>query len=347
MAKAKAKTKSKITVPSIREIVPLLKKPPLPVYYFFGEDQFAIEKVVELIQKTYADLISSDFDKEIIHCEKSTRPEQILQAASSFPFGGGKKLVIVKQFDLIKDKTQFTDYIKSPQDSTILILLDNRKSFGLSKEPYKTLTAKGYIFEARQLKGAEWYAWVKSRARELKISIDDENAQRLLEIVGTEKQLLMRQLEKFRDYLGEGGTVTKEIVLKLASPTKTYTTFELQDAYLRGDRKLTLKIGFHLLDNGIELYEILPLLSSAVTILMQRMELKNKNFSTKNEEAKAAGVHPYYYNKIISSPYFRNISKVRAAAKALLEADLLNKTSGGNAKNIFLQLVSKTFPGTN
>ncbi len=334
--------KSKIKAPSVRELVPLLKKEPLPIYYLFGEDKFAIEKATELIAETYKNLIASDFDKETIRATKSTDIEQIIQAASAFPFGDGKKIIIVKQINLIRDKKLLAEYAKNPNTSTILIFADDSNSLGLSSKPYKTLLELGYIFEARQLRGGEWFAWIKSRAKELGLTIDDENAQRLYEIVGAEKQLIMRQLEKIRDYLGEGGTITKEIILKLASPTKTYTTFELQEAFLKGDKTETLKIGYHLLSNGVQLYEILPMLTSAVTILMRSLEARKKNLSEK-EAASAIGAHPFYYRKIVSSKFFRTEEKIRRAAEALLEADIAVKTSGGDAKTIFLSFVTKVF----
>ncbi len=337
--------KAKIKAPSIRDIVPMLKngKEPLPIYYFFGEDKFAIEKATELIVKTYSKFVESDFDKEIIHADKSMSANQIVELASAFPFGSGKKIVVVKYFNLIKDKKELTEYVKNPSEFTILILLDDGNSVNMASNPFKALKEKGYIFEARRLSGAEWFAWIKSRAKDLGLTIDSENAQRLFEIVGEENRLLMRQLEKIRDYLGENGVVTKEVILKLASPTKTYTTFELQDAFLRGDKSQTLKIGYHLLDNGLRLFEILPMLSSAIYILTQNLELKNRRELSPKERATAAGAHPFYYGKVTASRFFTTEEKIKNAARALLEADLAVKTSGGKEKTIFLQLVSRVF----
>ena len=335
--------KTQIKPKPIKDLLPLLKNEPLPIYYFFGEDNFAIEKAVELIKKTYSDLLTSDFDNETLHATKATNLTEILMNASSFPFGSEKKLVVVKKFNLVKEKKKLTEYIEAPTFSTILILLDESTRLNANSEPYKTLASKGYLFEAKKISGSQLIGWIKARAKELKIFIDNENAQRLLEIVGEEKQLLMRQIEKLRDYLGEGKTVSAENIINLTSPTKKYTTFDLQDAFLKGNKQLSIKIAFHLLDNGIQLYEILPILTSAVYILTQSLEFKRNPLPNKQAEAKKVGAHPFYYQKITSSPYFTTEDKIKQAAKALLNADLTIKTTAANQKNVFLQLVSEIF----
>ncbi len=335
--------KHKIKAPAIYELFQLKKNgEPLPIYHFFGKDKYALEKAPQEIEKRFSSLFSSEFDKETIHATKSTLVREIIDVATAFPFGGGKKLVIVKQFNLIKDKKDLAPYVENPADFTILILLDDSDTVSFANNPYKALLKKGYSFEAKQPAGSEWPVWIIKHANELKISISAENAQRLLDIVGEEKQLLMRQLEKLRDYIGENGTVTKEHILKLASPTKTYTTFELQEAFLDGNKTKLIKIGFHLLNNGIQLYEILPMFTSAIYLLAQSFEVR-KNSNDLKTQAKEAGAHWFYYKKITSSKYFKTQEKIEHAAKALLEADISVKTTGGNPKTIFMELVAKIF----
>jgi len=322
----------------IKEIVEFAKKEPLPIFYLFGEDKFAIERATALLEKAFSKYVLSDFDKETFHASKTNTVEEIINLALGFPFGGGKKIIKVKQFNLIKEKKALTDYIENPADFTILIIIDDSDSVNTNRQPFKALKEKGYLFEAKKISGAEWITWIKSRANELKISIDTENAQLLLEIVGEEKQLLMRQLEKFRDYSGEGGKIEKEHILKLASSTKEYSTFDLQDAFLRGDKKRLLTIGFHLLDNGKKLFEILPIFTSALYILTQHLELKHSGLG-----AAEAGANPYYYRKITSSPYFTNEKRIKKAVELLLQTDKAVKTSQGDHKNLFLQFVSSLF----
>ena len=55
--------------------------------------------------------LSSEFDKEVIHCTPDKDLTDILNIATAFPLGTGKKLVVLKDFDKIKDKKKLKSYV--------------------------------------------------------------------------------------------------------------------------------------------------------------------------------------------------------------------------------------------
>ena len=148
--------KKKLQAQNIYDIKNYLNKDnPLPIYYLYGKDSFAKNAVMKLIEDNYSHLITSEFDKEIISCRKGTKIEQITTAASSFSFGGEKRLLIIKDFNLIKVKKSFLNYVKSPSDFTILVILDNSEIL-YETELLRELVEKKYIFNAGGLKGSDW-----------------------------------------------------------------------------------------------------------------------------------------------------------------------------------------------
>ncbi|MGB5894160.1 MAG: hypothetical protein WBG58_08270, partial [Ignavibacteriaceae bacterium] len=131
MAKSKA--------PSILDIIPAINKGSLqPVYYFFGEDYYLLQNVLDSINKAVSPFITSDFDKETFYGDKKPIGE-VLDFATAFPFGSEKKLIIFKQFEKVKDKKPLVDYATSPADFTVLVLIHNGIITNLNSEPYKTL----------------------------------------------------------------------------------------------------------------------------------------------------------------------------------------------------------------
>ncbi len=79
MAKSKA--------PSILDIIPAINKGTLqPVYYFFGEDYYLLQNVLDSISKVVSPFITSDFDKETFYGDKKQIGE-VLEFATAFPFG--------------------------------------------------------------------------------------------------------------------------------------------------------------------------------------------------------------------------------------------------------------------
>ena len=67
---------------------------------YLGEDSYSIESGSTMVEEAVKPFVESDFDKETFYGEDSDLTD-ILNFASAFPFGSGKKLVIIKGFEKI------------------------------------------------------------------------------------------------------------------------------------------------------------------------------------------------------------------------------------------------------
>ena len=174
MAKSKA--------PAIQDIEKQLKqKKILPVYYLFGEDSYSVDITFEAIEKAAQPFITSDFDKEILYGENQSFTN-IIGLASTFPFGSEKKLIIVKQAEKLKDKKEkkeIVSYFESPAEFTVLVFLHEGTITNPTSEPYKTLANRGYLFEAKELKGKSLIDWLISTVEKSRKTISYDNAQLL------------------------------------------------------------------------------------------------------------------------------------------------------------------------
>ena len=74
-----------------------------PVYFLAGEDSFSITEAAEALEKAIAPLLTSEFDKQIYFGSSSTISE-VIGFAQSFPFGDGKKFILVKEFEKMKEE---------------------------------------------------------------------------------------------------------------------------------------------------------------------------------------------------------------------------------------------------
>ena len=313
-----------------------------PIYFFFGEDLFTIDQAVKEVIKTCEPLIDSDFDKETISVEKKQSVGGLLDIASAFPFGADKKLLIVKNFENFSDKKSFAGYVDDPVDSTVMVITNIGKINDLSKSPFSNLLKRGFIFEAKELKGAELAKWVVNEAKSEKLSISQSNAQTLIEIVGEEKSLLEMQIQKFRDFLSGSGEITADVIENLASNTKEYTIFNLQDAIGAGNKSKALEIAYNLTDNGTEVIFILNMLTRYFTTITQSLELAHFRVPD-NEAAREAGVSYFYYKNCRKAKYFLNHNRLANAAEALLNADIAVKSSNASNKSILTTFITQLF----
>lgn len=333
----------KVTAQSIYNLEKAIdRENPFPIYFFFGEDSYAIEKSVKQITKAFRHLIDSDFDMETITVEKKQPISSMLDIASAFPFGSGKKIIVVKNFENFDDKKHFESYAKSPAESTILIISSNEKIKDLSKPPYYALIKKGYIFEAKELKGAELYRWVVSFAKTEGLSISLENATMLVEIVGEDKALLEMQVRKFKDFLSDSTTIDQNVIEQLASQTKEYTIFNFTDAIGSANKSEALKIGIALLDQGLEIIFIINMLSRYFITIANALEL-SQNKIADNDAARMLGISYYYYKNCRKARYFFNFNNLHTVSNALLNADMSVKTSAASSKSILTTLISQIF----
>jgi len=332
MAKSKA--------PSILQINPDLKKGKLaPIYYFFGEESFSIDSALSSVEAAAEPLISSEFDKEIFYGEERSLGE-VLGLATAFPFGSEKKIIVFKQFEKVRDKKPLKDYVLAPADFTVLVLIHSGTIANLSSEPYKTLLANNFIFEAKKLRGNILLDWLVSYAESKGKTLQRENAQVLVDMVGENRNMLETQLEKILLYLKDENEITIESIQKVTSSLKQFTIFDLQDAIAVMDKPRAIEIAFNLLDNGFEPVFIVSMLTRYFTSLSKVTELISKNMPDQ-AAARIVGTHPYYYKGYIKARTLFPDEKLLEVFRALLKADISIKTTNLDDKTLITILISE------
>ena len=130
--------KSKDNIESIYNIPHYLKEDKLlPIYFLYGEDGYTINKTIKDISKKVDPLVSVDFDRETVTLGKESSISQVIDLASAFPFGEGKKFIIAKGLENCGDKKYFAAYVQNPPDFTILIVSQNSKKVNLRSNEKK------------------------------------------------------------------------------------------------------------------------------------------------------------------------------------------------------------------
>lgn len=330
-------------IPSIYALISELQTDTIrPIYFLFGEDHFSIDNAIKAIVKKNEAFLTSDFDRETIAVDKKANLSDLLDLAYTFPFGSEKKIVIVKNFENYNNKKQLVDYVKDVSETTILVIASYGNISNLRSEPYKSLQNNGFIFEARELKGAELENWIKKRAKQLSFEIDNDNVKTLIEIVGEDKSLLEMQLQKFKSFLGENIKIMTEDIKKLSSATKEYSIFDLLNAIGQGNRTNSLKVTNNLLDHGKDLVFIITMLTKYFSTISQSLELQQRRLSD-IDASKAIGVSKYYYINCKKASYFNNEQRLLRATKALYSTDLRLKTSAIDQKTLSTMMLTEIF----
>ena len=326
--------------PSILEALKEIKKGMLlPVYYLFGEDAYNLSYTLKTIEEHVLPLLSSDFDKESFYGDTVTI-NQVLDLASTFPFGSGKKLIVVKEAERIKDKKPLKDYSLSPTDFTILVFIHNGTITNLKSEPFKTLLDQNFLFEAKDLKGRQLINWLINYCESKGKSLSEENAQVLVDMVGENRNLLEMQIEKLITHEGIKKSITIEAIQRVSSSLKQNTIFDLQNAIGVKDKSNALKIAYNLLDNGAEPVFIVVMLTRYFTAIAKISELRAKKIAD-TTAARAIGVHHFFFPGYSKARNLYSDKKLIEVFRALLKADVSVKTTSIGSKEIITILIAE------
>jgi len=328
-----------LTILSIKDEI--IKGEIKPVYFLSGEDSYSINLTLNIISKSVDTYITSEFDKEIFHGKEITL-QNVLSNASTFPFGSQKKLIVLKEFEEIKDKKELKNYAVSPSEFTVLIIIHNGSLPKKLTEPFKTLNELNFLYEAKALKGKYLLSWLSSFAASKNKTLDNTNAQLLVDLIGENREMLEAQLDKIFTYLGERTEITFEDIKKLSVALKEFSIFDLQDAVAKKDSSETLKIAFNMLDNGKELTEILNYFTRYFLTVSRVFEL-DRDKIPQSEGAKILGIHPFYYMKCRELRKSYTDKDLLNVSRALLKADIAIKTTNTDKKTLATILFAEMF----
>lgn len=310
-----------------------------PIYFLSGEDSYSKNLILNLIIEKAEKFLTSEFDKESFHGKEITL-QNILANAQTFPFGSQKKLIILKEFEDVKDKKELKNYVTSPSDFTIIVIIYNENLPKKLSEPFKSLEKHNYLYEAKALKGKNLISWLISFASSNNKSLNTLNAQLLIDLVGENREMLEAQLEKIFTYLDERTEITFDDIKKLAASLKEYSIFDLQDAVAKKNVEESLKIIFNMLDNGKELIEILNYFTRYFMTVSRVYELEREKV-TQTEGAKILGIHPFYYLKCKELKRYYSDKDLWNVSRALLNADLAIKTTNTDKKTLATILLAE------
>jgi DNA polymerase-3 subunit delta len=230
------------------------------IYLIGGADVFSIKETAAKLADKLAPKKAGEFGLEIIEGSASNQDEalkvlaRVREALNTVGlFGGGDKLVWLKNTDLLADSpttraeavkealTELADLLKSGLGEGVVLLIsavgcDRRKTL------YKTLEKVGDVqfFEAlEEGKGdsdEEIEAFIQTKLRADSKTMGAEAVQAFRELVAPSLREIANELEKLFTYVGKRNAVTTEDVRAICSASRGAGDFELVNVL--GNRNL-------------------------------------------------------------------------------------------------------------
>lgn len=271
-----------------------------PVILLYGLESYFIQNLRRELSSV---ILGDNSDENLSTYDLEETPiEEVITDAETYPFFGGKKLLIVnnptfltaKQFKLSfeHDLARLEQYMSNPVDYSTIVFIAPYEKLDNRKKITKVINKQAMVVECNPIKEHELGKWIKSLADHLQITIAPDAYEVFEAELVVNLHLIQNELMKLATYVGENGVVTKEIAEDLISQTANSSALRLVDAVIERNLQKAISI-YHDLDKmKEEPIALIALLAFQFRTIFRVKLLKQKGYS-QFQMQKQIGGHPY------------------------------------------------------
>ena len=290
------------------------------IYLLYGQERYLLDNVVKKIKKSFGNLVDG---LNYIKIDNSAI-DNIISEIQTPAFGFERKLIIIKNTDLLKKQSKkknqliidkiekISEYIENNKDeikdqNVIVFIEDDIEKNKL----YKTIEKIGIVCNFEPEKPQELSNRIKYICNAYSVNIDNPTLAYFIECCGTNLQDLINEIRKLIEYKGKGGQITKEDIDILSIRQFDSVIFDLTDNLGKKDITGALQV----LQNLIYAKE--PLAKILVTLYnhFKKLYITKMALNTNKDLASSLNLKP---NQMFLT------SKYKVQAKYFKEKDLRN-----------------------
>ena len=269
-----------------------LKEQLSPVYFLEGDEAYFRDHAVKSIREACAisqpTLNELRVDGETL---KGDRLTSFRDELYTLPFFDARRLVRVYEFypterewDAVLEK-----YCASPCETTVLVIVNRGRKPNTADIKKK----KGVVYVDCSREDEEMLArWLFALMRRSSLNVSGDVAALMVRYCNRDCARMRQETEKLRLILGEGGTVTQEVVEENVAKDVEYKIYELTQAASRKNFSAFSEILSDLMEKGYDEHAALASLTSHFRTLTEVMGIKSED-----EAAKVLGLKPYAVRK--------------------------------------------------
>jgi DNA polymerase-3 subunit delta len=210
-------------------------QPLKPVYLLTGTDEPKVAVAVRRLRARFA-----EGSVELLQAEAASGADAVAAANALGLFGGGERLVVVEGIERWKqaDVEAVTEYVSGPNPGAVLALVgEPGKLPGLVDAVGAVGDVLRYDVPKRKKRGREeddYVSWVREQFERAGTRVDQDAAERLVELVGPDAFTLHSEVEKLAAWAG-GDAVGVADVEALAIASAEASGWALMHAWAARD----------------------------------------------------------------------------------------------------------------
>jgi len=205
-----------------------------PVYLIAGSDLPKVEAAARRLRERVIADSGTDINIDLFDA-LDHHAGQVVQAASTLPFGEGLRLVLVMNIGAWHkaDKDVLVEFLASPPDFTCLALVGG----GLRKNEslFRAIETAGQVLTFDSPRPSDFPAWAREQAARRRLKLGNPEARRLVTLAGHDTRAIITELDKLVLYAGQG-TVEMEDIEAICWISPEVRIWDLTDALGARDR---------------------------------------------------------------------------------------------------------------
>jgi DNA polymerase-3 subunit delta len=310
------------------------------VYLLYGPEQYFIEEARKLLIKNALD--GDDADLNLTSFDMIEVPiDMAIEEAETLPFLGERKIVFVQNpifFTAEKSKIEhdlkkLEHYLNDPSPFTILVFQARFEKMDERKKITKLIKKQAGVLEAKRPAERELSGWIKSKAAEEGVVINEAAINQLLNIAGFHLSVLAMEIAKLALHAGQEGEITEEAVTKLTARTLESDIFRLVDQIVSGKIQEAFRIYYDLIRLNEEPLKILAVIAGQFRLIYQVKELLKKGYG-QQQIAGQLKIHPFRVKIASGQSHSFSEQQLASIIQLLAESDYEMKSSGMEKKMI-------------
>ncbi|MEB3225243.1 MAG: DNA polymerase III subunit delta [Synechococcus sp.] len=221
----------------------------MAVYFFWGEDDFAIAQAVDQLKQSVLDPAWLSFNFQTYDGSKEESVIDALNEVMTPPFGMGGRLVWLTEASICQS---CSDNLFQELQRTLPVVPESAHLLITSrKKPDKRLKSTKFIQEHAKVREFSpippWQTEalvdrVRSTARELGVTLDYQATELLGEAVGNDTRRLWNELEKLKVYQGDRFTPLTQTETQTLVAATNQNSLQLCEAIREGNGGLAIQL---------------------------------------------------------------------------------------------------------
>ena len=248
---------------------------------------------------------------------------EVIDTAETFPFFAGRRLIVMEDTGLFKSGgEELAEYMGKIPDSTIFLFVE--QNVDKRSKMYKAVKANGYICEINRQTEKDLSLWAARIFAKDGKKITNADMSYLIANVGTDMEVLSKEIEKLISYDLNKEIISKEDIDAVCVKQLNVRIFDMVDAISVKNQKKTLDCYYELIAEKEPPMRILFMVARQFHLILQAKDLSARGMS-KDQIAQTMGVQGFIATKSIRQSRNFSVAELKSALTESVQTEEMIK----------------------